>query len=57
MITGIYLIQQTESCGKSDIYLDDFDNLRAKIIRMIGGHAVHLYNIQKSDLGSEQCQK
>ena len=47
---GINLVQSSEIDDKTEVYLDGFDHLRAKIIRMIGGNAMHLYNIQKSDL-------
>lgn len=39
---GINLLQQGDK-----ISLDGFDELREKIIRLIGGHALHLYKIQK----------
>ena len=48
---GINLIETTQAYDKKDIYLDGYDHLREKIIRMIGGRAMHLYNIQKSGLG------
>ena len=39
---GINLLQQGDK-----ISLDGFDEFREKIIRLIGGHALHLYKIQK----------
>jgi hypothetical protein len=39
-----------------NIYLDGLDKLRINIINLIGGHSLHLYNTQRSNVGSEQCQ-
>jgi transposase len=48
---GINLVQTTEIYGKTSIYLDGFNKLREKIIHLIGGHSLHLYNIQKNGVG------
>ena len=32
---------------EGETLLDGFDDLREKIIRLIGGHALHLYKIEK----------
>ena len=47
---GINLIESVQDYDKKHIYLDGYDHLREKIIRMIGGRAMNLYNIQKSCL-------
>ena len=48
---GINLVQTEETYNKTSTYLDGFDKLRTKIINLIGGHSLHLYNIQKSNVG------
>ncbi|WP_435274932.1 IS1634 family transposase [Psychrobium sp. nBUS_13] len=44
---GINLIQEGADYHYQKIYLDGFNELRAKIINLIGGHARHLYKIEK----------
>ena len=39
---GINMIQDD-----NEMYLDGFDELREKIIKLIGGHALNLYKIKK----------
>ena len=48
---GINFVQTEENYNKTNIYLDGFDELRTKIITLIGVHSLHLYNIQKSSVG------
>jgi transposase len=48
---GINLVQTEETYDKTNIYLDGLDKLRTKIINLIGGHSLYLYNIQKSSVG------
>jgi transposase len=48
---GINLVQTEETYDKTNIYLDGLDRLRTKIINLIGGHSLHLYNIQRSSVG------
>jgi transposase len=48
---GINFVQTEETYDKTDIYLDGLDELRIKIINLIGGNSLHLYNIQKSGVG------
>ncbi len=48
---GINFVQTEETYDKTNIYLDGLDKLRTKIINLIGGHSLHLYNIQKSSVG------
>ena len=50
-LEGFNLLQTEETYDKTHIYLDGLDNLRAKIISLIGGHAMYLYKIQKSGVG------
>ena len=45
---GINFVQTEKPYDKRSIYLDGMDTLRTKIIELIGGHSLHLYNIQKS---------
>ena len=47
---GINFVQTEETYDKTNIYLDGLDKLRTKIINLIGGHSLHLYNIQKSSV-------
>ena len=44
---GINFVQTEETYYKTNVYLDGFDELRTKIVSLIGGHSLHLYNIQK----------
>jgi transposase len=44
---GINLLQQGDIYLYEKLYLDGFNELRQKIIRLIGGHAMHLYKIKK----------
>ena len=48
---GINFVQNSEVYNKTSIYLDGFDKLREKIIHLIGGHSLQLYNIQKTCAG------
>jgi transposase len=48
---GINFVQTAEVYDKTSIYLDGFDKLREKIIHLIGGHSLTLYNIQKNGVG------
>jgi transposase len=48
---GINLVQTEEVYDKTHIYLDGVDKLRAKIIGLIGGRTMRLYQIQKSGVG------
>jgi hypothetical protein len=48
---GINLVQTEETYDKTNVYLDGFDELRTKIVSLIVGHSLHLYNIQKSGVG------
>lgn len=48
---GINFVQTAEVYNKTSIYLDAFDKLREKIIHLIGGHSLTLYNIQKTGMG------
>jgi hypothetical protein len=50
---GINFVQTEETYDKTNIYLDGLDKLRKKIIKLIGGHWLHLYNIQKVAWGSD----
>jgi transposase len=47
----INLVQTEETYDKTNIYLDGLDRLSTKIINLIGGRSLHLYNIQKSSVG------
>ncbi len=48
---GINFVQTEETYDKTKIYLYRLDKVRIKIIHLIGGHSLHLYNIQKSSVG------
>jgi hypothetical protein len=41
----INFVQTEETYDKTNIYLDGLDKLRTKIINLIGGHSLYLYNI------------
>ncbi len=44
---GINLLQQGDTYRYEKLQLDGFTELRQKIIKLIGGHAMHLYKIKK----------
>jgi hypothetical protein len=48
---GINLVQTAVTYDKTNVYLDGLDNFRVKNISLIGGHAMHLYKIQKGCVG------
>ena len=48
---GINFVQTAEKYDNTSFYLDGFDKLREKIILLIGGHSLQLYNIQKNGVG------
>lgn len=48
---GINLVQTKDTYDKADCYIDGLDKLRTKIIDLIGGYSLHLYNIQKNGVG------
>jgi transposase len=50
-LEGVNFVQTEETYDKTNIYLDGLDKLRTKIITLIGGHSLHLYNIQRSSVG------
>ncbi len=45
---GINFIQQDDNYSYEKFELDSLNDLREKIVRLIGGHALHLYKIKKS---------
>jgi transposase len=44
---GINLLQQEDEYDHNKIFIDGLDDLRRKIIGLVGGHAKHLYKIKK----------
>jgi transposase len=44
---GINLIQQGDDYPYETLQLDGLNDLRERIIKLIGGHALHLYKIKK----------
>jgi len=45
---GINLLQQGDNYLYEKLHLDGFNELRQKIIKLIGGHAMYLYKIKKA---------
>jgi len=46
---GINLVQQGDHYLYEKFALDGLNDLRKKIVKLIGGHAQHLYKIKKVD--------
>ena len=44
---GINLLQQGDDYIYDKLHLDGLSELRQRIIKLIGGHAMHLYKIKK----------
>ena len=44
---GINLVQQGDKYSYDTLHLDGLSDLRQKIIKLIGGQAMHLYKIKK----------